>query len=90
MNEPSPTKRQIRTLRVLLRQYGIEEGLTEAIKLWMAIHWVGVPWCDKHNAEWRTWSGIREDGSAVEGCLVRQLSCRLEEPARHYVVREAE
>ena len=78
------TKRAISTLRVLLRQHGIEEGLTEAIELWMAIHWVVVPWCAEHDEQM---SDVHRD---IFTRYFGQDRCRLEEPARHYVIGEAE
>lgn len=78
MSDATLTKRQVRTLRVLLRQHGIEEGLTEAIKLWMAIHWVVVPWCAEHDHEWI---------NGRIGCGTHsEFACRLEQPASHYKI----
>lgn len=43
-----------------------------------------VPWCDEHDLQLDQWA--LDNGVGVHGMIRMKGPCRLEEPARHYVI----
>ena len=78
------SERSIRTLRVLLRTHGIEEGLPSAIDSWMTIHFHSMPWCAEHDEK------MTDVHRTIFTRYFGKDTCRLEEPARHFVIEGSE